>query len=227
MILDSPDGSRDSTPDGSRDSTPDGSGRSSVTPSSLSRHYNSAYAAICGDWPGASSALTGNVGRLLTRIRCFSDAAADLRQPQAAVQKQLQLMRWVHETFLPLVHGFADSSLILRDDDLRAVRDVAQRLVNAQAALLALDPPAAPRCYGEQAVQVLTFVFHSEYLRREGVRIPTTGPEAQFMVRSTGMGLLLVLLHASCSHLIHLACTCQHAGVMCFDTATGGTSRSC
>ena len=175
----------------SRESTPDGSGGASATPS-LSRQSASALTPICGVWAGAPGALSSNLGRLISRVRCFNSAVADLRLPQAAVQQQQQqgLWHWLQDSLLPLLRGFADSTLLLDDEDIPAVCAVAQRVVNAHAALLALDPPAAARSYGEQAVQILAFVFTSEYLRREGVRLPSNaGPAAQFAVRSSGMGL--------------------------------------
>ena len=188
-----------SSPDSSRESTPDGSGGSATM---LGRHSSiHAQTPVCGSWASAPAALSGNVGRLLICLRNFAEAVADLQQPHGAEQKQRELLDWLCEHVLPLLRGFAERSLAFYDDNLPAIRDVVQRLMNAHDALLALDPPAAPCSWGESAGQILTYVYVSEYLCREGVRLnATSAPEGLFAVSITGKELL-VTVHASCLHL--------------------------
>ena len=156
------------SPINSREGTPDSSGGSSSVPGSLNRHSStSAQTPICGSWGSAASALSGNVGRTLICLKDFVSAAADLPSPHAAVR----LLEWLRDRILPLLHGFANSSLAFSDHDVPAACKVAQQLVNAHVALLALDPPAAPRCHGERSVQILLYAYVCEYLQREGARL--------------------------------------------------------
>lgn len=180
-----------STPGSSREGTPDGSASSSSssTPSSLSRHSATAAGKpICGDWSQARAALSGNVGRELICLRNFAGAVAALPQRHAAMQQQLLV--WLRDSLLPLLRGFADRSLTFTDADVPAVCAVVQRMVNAHAALLMLDPPQPPRSWGEQAAQILIYVYFSDYLSREGVRVDgQLGQDASlFAVSSAGNG---------------------------------------
>lgn len=213
-----------STPDSSREGTPDGSGNSSSScmPSSLSRHSaTSARTPLCGRWSQARAALSGNVGRVLICLRNFAGEVTALPQRHAAMQQQL--LAWLRDSLLPLLHGFADCSLAFADANVPAVCAVVQRLVNAHAALMALDPPQPPRSRGEQAVQILVYIYFSDYLSREGVRLDGHG-------QGQGLGqdaCLFAVSSAPCSNLIVL---CMH-GPACTVHASqhsqSSVARSC
>lgn len=152
------------SPNNSREGTPGSFGGPSPV---LSRHSSIAQVPICGDWVQAVAALSGNVGRTLTCVRQFARAVAVMPQPHgAACQRQLELANWLHDRILSLLRGFADTSLAFSDEDVPAACGTVQRLVNANAALLMLDPPPEPRSWGEQAVQVLLYVFFTTCVER-------------------------------------------------------------